>query len=383
MDLSSRQGPIIQSKYSIIMNKQTEQYFFDLLSSKLSCDATESQLAEISTMLKINPSLQFLYDQMIEPVYCEKNAASKADQAYASHYVKMQLAGMFDSANDQNFEPEVEKPTGFTKRKLAFIGIAAGIFTIFFINYSLRLDKSVIKQTNNAFVNEVVTKRGSKSSIKLPDGTIVRLNTDSRLTYLNFTAGKNREVTLIGEAYFDVAHDSSRPFIIHTGKINIKVLGTSFNVRNYPQDKELETSLIKGKIEVSLESRPEDIITLKPTEKLIIAKEQDELATATKVKSSIDNKVVLTSITYLRHDSLVAETSWLNDKMVFVNQPLDKIAIELERKYAITISFKDEKVKKYRYTGVFENVSLEKVFQLIKYSKNINYKIDDKNIVIE
>ena len=365
------------------MNKQTEQYFFDLLSLKLSVDATESQLAEISTMLKVNPSLQFLYDQMIEPVYCEKEAASKADQAYATHYVKMQLAGMFDSANNQNLEPELEKPTGFSKRKLAFIGIAAGIFTIFFINYSLRLDKSVTKQTNNAFVNEVVTKRGSKSSIKLPDGTIVRLNTDSRLTYLNFTAGKNREVTLIGEAYFDVAHDSSRPFIIHTGKINIKVLGTSFNVRNYPQDKELETSLIKGKIEVSLESRPEDIITLKPTEKLIIAKEQDELATATKVKSSIDNKVVLTSITYLRHDSLVAETSWLNDKMVFVNQPLDKIAIELERKYAITVSFKDEKVKKYRYTGVFENVSLEKVFQLIKYSKNINYKIDDKNIVIE
>lgn len=365
------------------MNKQTELYFFDLLSLKLSGDATESQLAEISNMLKINPSLQFLYDQMIEPIYCEKEAASKADQAYATHYVKMQLAGMFDSANNQNLEPELEKPTGFSKRKLAFIGIAAGIFTIFFINYSLRLDKSVTKQTNNAFVNEVVTKRGSKSSIKLPDGTIVRLNTDSRLTYLNFTAGKNREVTLIGEAYFDVAHDSSRPFIIHTGKINIKVLGTSFNVRNYPQDKELETSLIKGKIEVSLESRPEDIITLKPTEKLIIAKEQDELASATKVKSSIDNKVVLTSITYLRHDSLVAETSWLNDKMVFVNQPLDKIAIELERKYAITISFKDEKVKKFRYTGVFENVSLEKVFQLIKYSKNINYKIDDKNIVIE
>ena len=365
------------------MNKQTEQYFFDLLSLKLSGDATESQLAEISTMLKVNPSLQFLYDQMIEPVYCEKEAASKADQAYATHYVKMQLAGMFDSANDQSFEPQVEKPTGFSKRKLAFIGIAASIFTIFFINYSLRLDKSVIKQTNNAFVNEVVTKRGSKSSIKLPDGTIVRLNTDSRLTYLNFTAGKNREVTLIGEAYFDVAHDSSRPFIIHTGKINIKVLGTSFNVRNYPQDKELETSLIKGKIEVSLDSRPEDIITLKPTEKLIIAKEQDELSAAIKVTNSLDNKVVLTSITYLRHDSLVAETSWLNDKMVFVNQPLEKIAIELERKYAITISFKDEKVKKYRYTGVFENVSLEKVFQLIKYSKNINYKIDDKNIVIE
>ena len=365
------------------MNKQTEQYFFDLLSLKLSGDATESQLAEISNMLKINPSLQFLYDQMIEPVYCDKEAASKADQAYATHYVKMQLAGMFDAVNEPDVEPQEEKVSIFSKRKLAFIGIAASIFTIFFINYSLRLDKSVTRQGNNSFVNEVVTKRGSKSSIKLPDGTIVRLNTDSRLTYDNFTAGKNREVTLIGEAYFDVAHDSSRPFIIHTGKINIKVLGTSFNVRNYPQDKELETSLINGKIEVSLKSRPDDIIILKPTEKLIIAKEQDELAAASKVTNTTDNKVVLTSITYLRHDSLVAETSWLNDKMVFVNQPLEKIAIELERKYAINISFKDEKVKKYRYTGVFENVSLEKVFQLIKYSKNINYKIDDKNIVIE
>jgi ferric-dicitrate binding protein FerR (iron transport regulator) len=365
------------------MNKQTEQYFFDLLSLKLSGDASESQLAEISTILKANPSLQFLYDQMIEPVYCEKEAESIADQSYASHYVKMQLAGKFESINDNIFEPEVEKSPSFSKRKFALIGIAAVVFTVFFINYSLLLDKSVIKQNNNAFLNEIVTKRGSKSSIKLPDGTIVRLNTDSRLTYLNFAAGKTREVTLVGEAYFDVAHDSSRPFIIHTGKINIKVLGTSFNVRNYPQDKESETSLIKGKIEVSLKSRPEDIIILKPTEKLIIAKEQDELSAATKVKSSNDNKVVLTSITYLRHDSLVAETSWLNDKLVFVNQPLEKIAIELERKYAISITFKEEKVKKYRYTGVFENVSLEKVFQLIKYSKNINYKIDDKNIVIE
>lgn len=365
------------------MHKQTEQYFFALLSLKLSGDATESQLAEISTILQANPSLQFLYDQMIEPVYCDKEAASKADQAYASHYVKMQLAGMFDSANDNAIEPSLERTSNFTKRKLAFIAIAAGVFTIFFINYSLRLEKSVTKQNSNSFVNEIVTKRGSKSSVKLPDGTTVRLNTDSRLTYISFAAGKTREVTLEGEAYFDVAHDSSRPFIIHTGKINIKVLGTSFNVRNYPQDKELETSLIKGKIEVSLESRPEDIIILKPTEKLIIAKEEDELSAATKVSNSSDNKVVLTSITYMRQDSLVAETSWLNDKLVFVNQPLEKIALELERKYAINITFKDEKVKKYRYTGVFENVSLEKVFELIKYSKNFNYKINDKNIVIE
>jgi len=363
------------------MNKQSEQYFFDLLSLKLSGDATEEQLAEIYSLLTADPSFQFLYDQMIEPVYCENEASSSADQAYASHYVKMQLAGMFENDESQ-IDQETENTNSIlSKSKLFYIGVALATFAFFFIYYSLRLEKNIVNQ--NSFVNEIVTKRGSKSFVKLPDGTTVRLNTDSRLTYISFSVGKTREVTLEGEAYFDVAHDSSTPFIIHSGKVKIKVLGTSFNVRNYPQDNVLETSLIKGKIEVSLESRPEDIIILKPTEKLIIAKSQDELSSATKISKKLDNKVVLTSITYIRHDSLVAETSWLNDRLVFVNQPLEKIAIELERKYAISITFKDQRVKNYRYTGVFDNVSLEKIFELIKYSKNINYKIDDKSIVIE
>lgn len=363
------------------MNKQLEQYFFDLLSLKLSGDATEAQLEELYAILSANPSLQFLYDQMIEPVYCAKEASSKADQAYASHYVKMQLNGLFEAGEQEPIEEKNDRKTFLKASKLAYMGLAAVTFAFIFIYYSLSLDTKIAKNTD--FVNEIATKRGSKSFIKLPDGSKVWLNTDSRLTYMNFAAGKTREVTLEGEAYFDVAHDSSRPFIIHSGKVNIKVLGTSFNVRNYPQDNELETSLIKGKIEVSLDSRPDDIIILKPTEKLIISKEEDEIVNAKKVASPAENKVVLTSITYVKHDSLVAETSWLNDKLVFVNQPLEKIAMDLERKYAITITFKDPQVKEYRYTGIFENVSLEKVFELIKYSKNINYKINDKNIVIE
>ncbi len=363
------------------MNKQIEQYFFDLLSLKLSGDATEAQLEELNSILNANPTLQFLYDQMIEPVYSEKEASSMADQAYASHYVKMQLSGMFEGAEKDPFESSNEKKSILKVSKLAFMGLAAGIFAFIFIFYSLSLDNKLSKQ--NDFVNEIATKRGSKSFVKLPDGSKVWLNTDSRLTYMNFSASKRREVTLVGEAYFDVAHDSSRPFIIHSGKVSIKVLGTTFNVRNYPQDNELETSLIKGKIEVSLDSRPDDIIILKPTEKLIISKSEDEILNAQKITSPAENKVVLTSITFVKHDSLVAETSWLNDRLVFINQPLEKIALDLERKYAINIIFKDPQVKKYRYTGIFENVSLEKIFELIKYSKNINYKIDDKNIVIE
>ena len=98
------------------MNKVTEQHFFDLLSLKLSGDASESQLAEITSILQANPSLQFLYDQIIEPVYCEQDASIKAEQAYASHFVKMQLAGLFDK------EDEVSKKKKLIRKDLHIFG---------------------------------------------------------------------------------------------------------------------------------------------------------------------------------------------------------------------------------------------------------------------
>ena len=363
------------------MNNQSEQYFLDLLSLKLSGDANEDQLLELEQLLKLHPSFALLHNQVTVSSFSAEEASSYADQAYASHYVKMQLKGYFDEPNLAFQQPKFLQPI-FAKKKLFLTGIGAVVFVLIFIFYSHSIDTKIWKE-NTTYTNEIATKKGSKSFIKLPDGSKVWLNTDSKLSYMNFTVGKTREVRVEGEAFFDVAHDSSRPFIIHTGKINIKVLGTTFNVRNYPEDTELETSLIKGKIEVTLNSRPEDIIILNPKGKLIISKKDDRVIK--KIDESIiaDNKVVLTSITYFNKDSLIAETSWLTDKLVFVNQPLAKIALDLERKYAITISFKNAEVKNYRYTGVFENVSLEKVFELIKYSKNINYRINDREIIIE
>ncbi len=362
------------------MNNQSEIYFLDLLSLKLSGDANEDQLSELAVLMNQNPSFILLHDQMTASSFSEEEASSYADQAYASHYVKMQLKGCFDEPEIKDQHPNFLKPI-FAKKKLLLTGMGAMVFVLFFIFYSHIIDTDILKE-NATYTNEIATKKGSKSFIKLPDGSKVWLNTDSKLSYMNFTVGKTREVRLEGEAFFDVAHDSSRPFIIHTGKINIKVLGTTFNVKNYPEDNELETSLIKGRIEVSLNSRPEDIIILNPRGKLIISKKDDKITQTTQDGVS-ENNVVLTSITYFKKDSLVAETSWLTDKLVFVDQPLEKIAHDLERKYVINITFKNPLVKKYRYTGVFDDVGLEKVFELIKYSKNINYKINDREIIIE
>jgi ferric-dicitrate binding protein FerR (iron transport regulator) len=262
---------------------------------------------------------------------------------------------------------------------------AASLFAIILYSSLEKNQHSIPKQL--ASLNEIVTKKGSKTNIKLPDGTKVWLNADSKIVYAEKFIGSTREVTLIGEAYFDVVHDSIHPFIIHTGKEDIKVLGTAFNVRNYPSEKMLETTLMRGKIEVTFKGRPDEKIVLKPLEKLIVSKESYTVVNAVNRPNSTqvpENKITLTSATYFtQKDSMVVETAWVNDRMVFINQPLEKIAEELERNFGITVIFKSDIVKEYRYTGVFDNQSLDKVLEIIKLSRKIDYRIIDKKLIIE
>jgi ferric-dicitrate binding protein FerR (iron transport regulator) len=350
------------------MNTTAAQQFYDLLGRKLSGDATPAELLLLQDLLVRHPQWQFLYDQMLSPA-SPLRTPEQTDQAYAAHFVKMQLQGLLP-------EQETTQPATLPAPSLrrfhsgwkyaAVAAVIAGVVFFTGIWQQKRL------QTGNE-MNEIATRKGSRSNIRLTDGTQVWLNADSKLTYAASFSGKTREVVLTGEAYFDVAHDSTRPFIIHTGKANIRVLGTTFNVRNYPQENALEATLMRGKIEVSFTDRPNEKIILKPLEKIVIAKEQ-----VTGVSNTPVEKIVVTSATYADKDSVIAETAWMSDKMVFINQPLERIAQELERSFGITITFKTAAVKDYRYTGVFDQVSLEKIMQIIQLSKKIKYTIIDK-----
>ena len=121
--------------------------------------------------------------------------------------------------------------------------------------------------------NEVVAKRGTKTKIILPDGSQVWLNSDSKLSYGERFNDTIREVSLEGEAYFDVIKDKNRPFIVMTNALNIRVLGTAFNIKSYAQDATIETTLIRGMIEVRKNNEPATKkIVLTPNEKLIYNK---------------------------------------------------------------------------------------------------------------
>jgi ferric-dicitrate binding protein FerR (iron transport regulator) len=225
----------------------------------------------------------------------------------------------------------------------------------------------------------VQTNRASKTSIVLSDGTRVTLNSESKLLYPSHFTGSYREVTLIGEGFFDVVKDSGHPFIIHASKMNIKVLGTAFNVKAYPNDRFSETSLLRGLVEVTLDDRPSDRITLKPSEKLIVRNTPLE---GVKKSPFIQNEALTQVTNFQKDDSIVVETSWMDNRIIFNDQTFAEIANMLERAYNVEIYFRSEDLKSLKLTGSFERESIDDILKTLSLVEPFSYKIQNKQIVI-
>lgn len=228
------------------------------------------------------------------------------------------------------------------------------------------------------------TQKGARSTIILADGTKVILNADSRLRFPQNFSGDKREVYLTGEAFFKVTHNANMPFIIHTDKMNIKVLGTEFNVKSYPEDSSYETTLINGSIEVTLKDRPADRIILKPKEKLIVANLLPEETIPHQESSSpLYPQLSVTNLHYIsKTDNDVVETSWVNNKLVFQDQSFGNLAIDMARKYAIHIQFSNEDIKRYRFTGIFEKETVKEALNALQLTEKFNYRIVDSTVYI-
>lgn len=232
------------------------------------------------------------------------------------------------------------------------------------------------------------TTSRSKSNIYLTDGSVVTLNSQTVLRYPASFTGATREVYLNGEAFFNVAKDHKHPFIVHAGKMSIKVLGTAFNVRSYSNDQHSETTLIRGAIEVTLSDRPSDRIILKPSEKLIlnsttIQKYIGNNHTPAVVHDSVNTNYALTNLTYLRsNDTTVVETSWVNNKLVFKDELFNELANQMERWYGVKIKFKNDDLRKYRFTGVFEKESLTQALNALRMIESFDYKYKNETVYI-
>ena len=174
------------------------------------------------------------------------------------------------------------------------------------------------------------------------------------------------------------------PFIIHTGRMNIKVLGTEFNVKSYPQDSTYETTLLRGSIEVTLNDRPSDRIILKPKEKLIVANLSFGNAHESKVSTHVvQPQLLVTELHYVsKTDRAIAETSWLDNKLVFEDESFTNLAINLGRKYNVNIHFSNEKLKDYRFTGIFKEETIQEALTALQLTEKFSFKIMGSEVYI-
>jgi ferric-dicitrate binding protein FerR (iron transport regulator) len=206
----------------------------------------------------------------------------------------------------------------------------------------------------------------------------VILNAKSTLFYPASFAADSREVKLTGEAFFNVAKEKERPFIIKTEHANLKVLGTKFNVRAYPDDATMETSLIEGSLEVR-ENESNHPIILHPSEKAVITNRN----TSSSITRKKTTKLTLSSISYFTpKDSVAIETTWLANKMVFKNTSFDELSKVLERKYDVQFIFGSKRASKLRLTANFGQEGLEQILLALKIAAPFNYKREDNRIII-
>jgi transmembrane sensor len=362
-----------------------------LMSRKLSGEATQAELQELDELIKLYPEIdiptQFVSEFWAIPT---ENDDDFLEATFHLHEERLKSKGYHLNAvqaETGSFEYEHVQTQKKSRKWLAVVLMAVLFFVIVLGIFSYnKYDTPSLQQP--IVKSEISTKNGSRTKIQLPDGTSVWLNSSSKLTYDNENFGaKIREVSLVGEAYFDVVKNPAKPFIIHTAKMDIKVLGTAFNVKSYPTDKTTETSLIHGSVEVTLNDRQEKIM-LKPNEKLIFNTLQNKSEKINTQKNilKINEKekpiIELSHLTIYPIDNSIVETAWMENKLVFRNESLEDIALKMERWYGVSIVIRTESLKKELITGSFEKETIYQALKALQFTNKFTYFTENDKIII-
>lgn len=213
---------------------------------------------------------------------------------------------------------------------------------------------------NNIETNTLYVPAGQRAQLTLQDGTNVWLNAQSTLIYPSRFAANERKVTIIGEAYFDVAKNPKKPFVVNTQNVEIQVLGTEFNVCSYPNTNYIQTNLVEGSLRVSNEAIQKSV-TLKPNDQLTIK----------------DGKM------FLSKTSNADYFLWIDGIYTFDNEKLIDIIKKLELYYDITIKVEDPEIFDVRYTGKFrQRDGIEEILRIIQKIQNFNIHKDKENNII-
>jgi ferric-dicitrate binding protein FerR (iron transport regulator) len=261
---------------------------------------------------------------------------------------------------------EIEKrtePETFFKRIIPIVRKYAAILLLPLFIYTSWVSYQYFFSPDEYFT--LATSRGEQTNVILPDGSSAWLNVDTRITYSTSYGKKERELTVSGEAYFKVKKNAAIPFIVHVRNLDVKALGTAFNVRGYEDDAIVQTSLVEGKVDVKINALKGDSEKriLIPGQTLVFNKNTD----SAQMKVS-NNETV---------------KAWTDKQLIFENTPFDEVIKNTERWFNVKIIYEPARFKNdYLTLRLKRGESVERLFEIIDETIGIQYKEDAGNFIL-
>jgi transmembrane sensor len=243
---------------------------------------------------------------------------------------------------------------------------------------------------------ELIVPVGSRGNLILTDGTSVWLNAGSRLSYSKNFGKNDRSVYLEGEGYFEVERESKYPFTVIASEVEVTALGTSFNIKSYPDEDVIQTTLVSGSINVNRigQRNTEKGLTLEPNQQLTYYRETRQLSiSAVNDEKDIHKKgeqeetrriadVNLPRAILSKVTNPEIFTSWKDNRLILDDEPFESLAIKLERRFGTTIIIKDEDIRKRRFKGSFDEITMEQALTALQFVSPFHYSIENDTIYI-
>jgi hypothetical protein len=205
--------------------------------------------------------------------------------------------------------------------------------------------------------------RGMRSRIQMTDGSFIHLNADSKITFPSDMQHNDRDVSLQGEAYFDVSHSRERPFRVTTHDLVVEVLGTSFDIKSYPEDEYVTVTVESGKVAISLPESGNKVIHLEKDQQLVYYPNAQQFEKLT-VNAAI-------------------ELDWREGILRFDHTSMLEVERILERWYGIDVDIQDKQIYKKKLSGLHKNENLVSVLESLSYALKTNYELNGMNVKLK
>lgn len=341
-----------------------------LIGRKLSGEATDEELAELEQLIRRKPVQPYMLE-MLQEIWAKKGKVPD-EQLLDEKWER--LASRLGSTG-----PAPVRRHRFGVAALAIAASVLGLALTAWWGYHFLQKKDMPLARQEEKTDTVIIARyGEKKRIILPDSTRVHLNSGSQLTYSKHFGENGREISLKGEAYFEVTGNAQHPFLVNTERMTIRVLGTAFNVKAYDTREDEETTVVEGKVEVSLKEGEEKKVILLPNEKISLkhnGRQPEKEPGARPIKYEV--LTVKPS-----GEDMPQEAVWVQEKMSFTDETFEMVALGMERWYNVKIHFGNEKIKSMRMSGDFHNISIEEAMKILQMMTPFEYEVTGNDINI-